>query len=494
MKNVFTKLTSKPGNIFYLILVFASVYYLLKIGLSDLWSDEVYTKSIIAGSFSEMSEKLRNDLHPPLYYLLLKLFTSVFGVSAIAMRIFSVIAILLIFVVGYFTGRRIFGEKGALYFSLMLFAVPMLSCYSHQARMYSWAAFTVTGVYLYSVLYLQQGKTRDLVFLFVFTLAAMYTHYYSLAAAFVANFFVFVYLLASKNKNWIRHTAASAIALLLYLPWLSMFIIQIRKVQHAFWAPPVSFDTLLACFTVPFSEQFWSTQYAVALSVIVYILLIFATFRSFTKSFAVYRLAFWLALSVFAGTLLVVTVISLFSQPILYSRYVMAIIPLIVVPHAILFATIKNKWVKLILMGTMILLGIKISWSVFTFSYGPYQQTNEYISTTYPEIKKVLHLTEVTAGPLTEYNKNYGLSHYFLKAKMSNVDAFTKVKQHEKPAEFLEKGEKFCVVQFNSLNLNLENLELVLKESTLIKTDTVTDNKMKIPNQIMVYILRYNGK
>jgi hypothetical protein len=139
-------------------------------------------------------------------------------------------------------------------------------------------------------------------------------------------------------------------------------------------------------------------------------------------------------------------------------------------------------------------LGVRISISNFRFSYGPYKQTIEYISANYPEIRKILHITEVTAGPLVEYSGNSGLSHYWLKADMSNVDAFTEVHQYNRPEEFLEPGEEFCVARFHNLELNKENLDLVLSESELLKTDTVRDSKFENGIIIQLYLLKYKGK
>ena len=93
-----------------------------------------------------------------------------------------------------------------------------------------------------------------------------------------------------------------------------------------------------------------------------------------------------------------------------------------------------------------------------------------------------------------EYNGSSGLSHYWLKAKMSNVDAFTEVHQFEEPGEFLQPGEKFCVVRFHNLELNIENLDRVLLESELIKKDTVKDNKVENGIMIQLYLLKYKGR
>lgn len=494
MKNILKKLTSNELLKFLLIFVFATFFYLFNIGFSDLWSDEIYTKAMLEGSLSDFYDKFINDLHPPLYYLGLRLFITLFGLNAITLRLFSVLGVLSTLLLGYFVGQRIFGKQGALYFCLMLISVPMLAVYSHQARMYTWAAFSITGVFIYSCLFIKTGKNHDLLLLFVFTLTALYIHYYSMVAAFVANMYVFWYLLRTKNKKWPRHLFSLLLAALLFLPWLFMFIIQIKRVQHAFWVPEVSLTTIIHCFAIPFAEQFWTTGYSISLVILMYGLIIFTFFKSFAKSFSVYRTVLWLSLFIFTGTLFIVMIISLFSQPILFSRYVVAIVVMLVIPPTILFIQMKLKWLKMILISIILFLGIRISISTFYFSYGPYKQTIEYISNTYPEIRKILHITEHTAGPMVEYTGKSGLSHYWLKAEMSNVDAFPQVHQHKLPGEFIEHGEVFCAVRFNNLKLNKENLDLVLSESELIKKDTVRDNKVKDGIiMIQLYLLKYKG-
>lgn len=493
MKNISIKPTANKLFLFFLIFIIAGAFYLFKLGFSDLWSDEIYTKSMLEGSLTDFFAKFKNDLHPPLYYLGLRLFTALFGFNAITLRLFSVLGVLSTILLGYFAGQRIFGKQGALYYCLMLLSIPMLAAYSHQARMYTWAAFSVTGVFIYSYLLMKTGKNRDLVFLFVFSLIAIYIHYYGIAAAFVANTFVFIYLVLTKSKKWLPHLLSLLLAILLFLPWLFMFVVQIKKVQHAFWAPDVNLNGIISCFTIPFTEQFWTTKYSNALTILIYSLTGLAIFMSFKKKFSEYRLALWLSLSVFLGTLLVVIVISLFSQPILSTRYVMTIVTMLMIAPTILILQMNNNWLKTILISVILVLGVHVSLSNFGFSYGPYKQTIQYISSTYPEIKKVLHISEITAGPLAEYSNNSGLSHYWLKAEMSNVDAFKDVHQYNQPEEFLQPGENYCAVRFQNLELNIENFNRVLSESELVKIDTIRDYKVKNGIYIQLYLLKYKG-
>jgi len=220
-------------------------------------------------------------------------------------------------------------------------------------------------------------------------------------------------------------------------------------------------------------------------------LVILTIILSFRKSFSEYREILWLALTVLTGTLIIAAVVSLFSQPILYSRYVAVIVTMLAIPATILLTVMKIRWLKAILIIFILFSGIRITVSAFAFSYGPYKQTIEYISNTYPEIRKILHITEVTAGPMIEYNGNSGLAHYWLKADMSNVDAFPGIHQYTSPEEFLQPGEGFCVVQFQNLELNKQNLDLLLSGSELIKKDTVFDNKFKNGIFIQLYLLKY---
>jgi hypothetical protein len=224
-----------------------------------------------------------------------------------------------------------------------------------------------------------------------------------------------------------------------------------------------------------------------------YALIVFTIVLSFTKSFSGDRLVLWLSLFICLGTLFIATIISLFTQPILSNRYVAVIVTMLIIPITVLFTQMKIKWLRIVFITVILFLGIRISISAFSFSYGPYKQTIEYIAHTYPEISKVLHITEVTAGPMIAYNDNSGLSHYWLKAEMSNVDAFTEIHQYSKPEEFLQPGEEFCAVRFHNLELNQKNLDIVLSESELIKTDTVFDNKVEYGIFIQIYLLKYKG-
>jgi uncharacterized membrane protein len=122
--------------IFVLILAFA----LRIINLSQsLWLDEAITALTVKNYdfINIITGFAKGDFHPPLYYLILKFWTNLFGYSEIALRMPSVIfGVLTVFFV-----YKLGGKKAA----LLMAVNPLAVYYSQEARMYSLAAFAVTA-------------------------------------------------------------------------------------------------------------------------------------------------------------------------------------------------------------------------------------------------------------------------------------------------------------------------------------------------------------
>ena len=128
-----------------LIILFLALFIRL-IGLNQsLWLDEAVTANIVSNySYSEIITKFSpTDFHPPLYYLVLKFWTNIFGYSEIALRFPSVIFSLLTAWVLYkiswkvcpTSSRHDVGTTlGAWAAALFLFN-PLIIYYSQEARM-----------------------------------------------------------------------------------------------------------------------------------------------------------------------------------------------------------------------------------------------------------------------------------------------------------------------------------------------------------------------
>ncbi|MGC4067286.1 MAG: glycosyltransferase family 39 protein [Polyangiaceae bacterium] len=176
----------------FAVLAIASWMYLYGIGHEPLWLDETYSYSMVQRGFLGIVVQTTRDVHPPLYYLLLKLGTLVLGTSPVALRIPSVLAALGLIALARFPVRRFFGDRTAYAFALLVALSPGFVCFAQEARMYTLAAFFVTGASVYGRLALERGRKADFLYFGLCTWAAAMTHNFGLVAVGMNGLYVVI--------------------------------------------------------------------------------------------------------------------------------------------------------------------------------------------------------------------------------------------------------------------------------------------------------------
>ncbi len=148
-----------------LILLLAGLLRFYQIGASSLWSDEGNTWALLGRSFGQIARDAAADIHPPGYYWLLKIWTLIFGASAIGMRSLSAVAgVALVGVIYQITVQ--FYEKGqrwpvtALLAGFLAALNPFQIYYSQEARMYILLALESAGLF-WALLGLMHAQLSD---------------------------------------------------------------------------------------------------------------------------------------------------------------------------------------------------------------------------------------------------------------------------------------------------------------------------------------------
>ena len=134
------------------ILLAATFLRFYRLDASSLWSDEGNTWAMLSRSYSEIAGAAAADIHPPGYYWLLKLWSSIFGTSAWAMRSFSAAAGVLLVLVVERIGRWLAADGSAKFWLPLLATLvaavnPLLVYYSQEARMYMLLALAGAGLF-----------------------------------------------------------------------------------------------------------------------------------------------------------------------------------------------------------------------------------------------------------------------------------------------------------------------------------------------------------
>ena len=182
------------------------------------WADELWTLLITdpALGFDEFWRQVLADAHPPLYYLLMRGWSAVFGQSDLAARLPSAIAGILTVAV---TGAAPLPKPGRLILMALLAVSPGAIQYAQEARSYALlllCATVLTGICLRLVIKPGDGHGKLWVFaaLTITGILASYTHYFGFLLAMAAGAIAF-----ATRRSW--HAVASIVAVAAVLaPWV----------------------------------------------------------------------------------------------------------------------------------------------------------------------------------------------------------------------------------------------------------------------------------
>ena len=278
-----------PVLIVILILWLATGLRFHQLGAQSFWNDEGNSARLSERSLALIVEGTASDIHPPLYYILLRGWRDLLGETEFGLRSFSAFAGILTVAATLALGRLFFHQRAgpgqrATRLTLMaafLAAVsPALVYYSQETRMYSMLALLaiIATIALWRWLNADPGSKWAVTYILAAS-AGLYTHYFFPAILILHNMIVLIWLLRSfatlvfdpldlrqkrsVGKTVIQWLVMMAIIVLLYLPWLPIFWRQAGG-RPALRAPLSQFlwdSTRWLSFgeTIPDSGFFWPT-------------------------------------------------------------------------------------------------------------------------------------------------------------------------------------------------------------------------------------------
>lgn len=236
-----------------------------RLALLPLRADEAFSWRLTTYSVPELLRRMPGDAHPPLYYLLLKGWATLFGDSSFALRSLSVVFALASIVVLYALCRESaarfpsaahspFTSVSAALFGAMLLAIHLApeDEPSRSARMYSQGIF-LAGLTSWLLLRALRCPRRYLGWWLGYGLAVAgfcYTHYYGFFTVAAQTLFVAGDLAVRALKNsaasvrapLLGFLLAGGFEFLLYVPWLPVWWKQTHDVWQNFWIQPVTVE------------------------------------------------------------------------------------------------------------------------------------------------------------------------------------------------------------------------------------------------------------
>ena len=418
-------------KIFYIsIILLGTLFILISCFHSNMWFDESYSIAIAKHSFKEIWQIGSHDVHPVLYYIMIRIVMLITNNSIVCARLPSCIPLILMSILGYSFIRKEFGNKAGLIFTFFSLFFPTVLTYAGEIRMYTWAMLFATMMFVYAYKIMNNNNVREVlsydnnimyenkiknkntllkywIIFSIFSLASAYTHYYALAVAAIINVGMFIYFIkaytkSSKNDssnyddikndnkksekinsenirndniknesikdgsketiilkdrktykfNLISSIVSAVVQIILYLPWLFVFISQTKVVSKGFWIKfPTPLNVIEFIYTGNIGEGSVPKYLSIPFSLISIAFLIYLIVKNWkrnsiktkfpktkeTKTTKVIALI-WVAI------ILIMCLASLImKQSVFYQRYLFTLMGLFLIGFSILLSGENKK-------------------------------------------------------------------------------------------------------------------------------------------------------
>ena len=323
----------------------------------SLWDDEMSTRKVeymptwLWPAYFHVYE-----MHPPLYFLQLRVWQGAFGSSLKALRANSAFWGSLTLILLFLLVRQYQGDSAALLAMALLAVSPYHLAYSQEMRPYAMgAALGVLGFLLL--------EKKQWIWLTVIMIAEMYTHYWG--SFLVASQLVCGFLQAETPAQRKAILICGLLACAVFALWLPMLRAQLQAIPSlSFWVPPAS-PVNLARTAVAYTGLFFhhaSLAFRAPGPIGLHILIGAVTFAAAVIGIRKGPRAAWIWLSVGLGLPYLISYVT--HSIYVWYRYPFLIYPAFVVLVACGLSAIRIKPLRWAMTGALLLMN---SWSVYAY-------------------------------------------------------------------------------------------------------------------------------
>lgn len=209
-----------------------------------VWDDERHTIALAGMTPAEIVRSLSTDVHPPLYFHVVRWWGRAFGVSAESLRGFSAVCGMAILPALLFAGRSLVGREAALAACLLTSFSPIHIHYSAEARSYAFVELLVLFSTLATVRLSREPNWQWAVAYVATMSAALYTHYWCAFVVITDNVYWILFVRPLADRRWRFWIGAQVAVAMTLLPWIVVMPGQLSA-GHGDWIDPPPLDAPL---------------------------------------------------------------------------------------------------------------------------------------------------------------------------------------------------------------------------------------------------------
>lgn len=337
------------------LLLVGTVLRLWHIDYQSLWLDEMHTMlfSDPTTSWAKYWQEVGADVHPPLYYTLLRILFATIAYTSVMARTVSAIAGILSIWAIFLLGREIRDNK----LGLVAAAITTLNYYtisfSQEARNYMLAFLLVTFSFLYLIRLLKTLQLKHSIWYGMYTLLLLYCHYYAVFVICAQVLIGLIFFANEPKENRVlfikRFLLSAAIVTIGFSPWIQ-FLSSVTAVKTT-WIPMPSSRFAIEYF----NEYFGNSALLVPIFAACILYYVIYTLLSPLRGKKLKENPIWLGL-IICGIWVSVTYLlpylrSLTAVPMLYGRYTIVVLPALIICIAYGIVQIKYYIISIAILG-----------------------------------------------------------------------------------------------------------------------------------------------
>jgi uncharacterized membrane protein len=233
------------------ILIAAALLRFYQLGTASLWFDEAATARVVTAPLGEFFLRFRTTENtPPLHYVILWIWTRVFGASEVSLRMPSVIAGVASVFLLYRLMRLLGGARSALIAALLLAVSSYQIYFSQEARAYELMVCLSLWSCCAFLRLMEENSRRNQILFITSTTLLLYTHLFSvfvIAAENIAYLVAWVRRPRPKLKlsDWLGVQLATAA---MFLPFIPVVWAWFSNRSGGFWIKPMTLDEITASY------------------------------------------------------------------------------------------------------------------------------------------------------------------------------------------------------------------------------------------------------
>lgn len=264
--NRFTGVRPSPGLLagiwpLLLVILLGTALRFFHLGAQSLWYDEAF--SLASADRLSLGQLLTNqggDIHPPLYYLLLRVWIRVIGINDFTTRMLSLWAGVLTIPLIYVTGRKLFDHPTGLWAALFIAVFPFHVYFAQEARMYTLLTLlTILSLWLF-LLAVKGGRPLVWAAYWLCLVLGVYTHYFF--AFVILVYYLYLILYWRKYRHlWMPAIITGGLLIPVFLVQAAIVFQKFATVlAPSYWLGrphPLAFFTTLYFFVVSYTVPIW---------------------------------------------------------------------------------------------------------------------------------------------------------------------------------------------------------------------------------------------